>query len=115
MGVPPPVRTVTGILENIGGNSYPCGNGYGGAYAIRDLCDDNFDHTGLNFIGGAYPEAGFFPGGGPNNFAFYADQPTPAMIGSTFKASLKDAFLPTKTLSRFRTVWSIATCNGLVC
>ena len=96
MGVPPPVRTTTGVLD-IGGNSYTCGSGYGGAYAIRDLCDDNFD-KGLNFIGGAYPEAGFYPGGGPNNFAFYADQPTPTMMGSTFKASLKNEFLPTKTL-----------------
>ena len=97
MGVPPPVRTTIGTL-NIGGNSYPAGNGYGGGYTMRDLADDNFDHKGLNFIGGGYPFVGFYSGGGPNNFAYYADQPTPAMIGSTFKASLKDAFLPTKTV-----------------
>lgn len=101
MGVPPPTNLATGIMDNIGGNAYPCGSGYGGAYAIRDLCDDNFDHKGLNFIGGAYPEAGFYPGGGPNNFLYYADQPTPDMVGSKFKASLKDVFLPAKTLVVF--------------
>jgi gluconate 2-dehydrogenase alpha chain len=101
MGVPPPVRLAIGTLNNIGGNGYPAGNGYGGGYTMRDLADDNFDHKGLNFIGGAYPFVGTYLGGGPNNFAFYADQPTPDMIGGTFKASLKDAFLPTKTTMVF--------------
>ena len=98
MGVPPPVRMATGILSDIGANAYPAGSGYGGGYTMRDLADDNFDHTGLNFIGGGYPFVGTYAGGGPNNFLYYADQPTPEMIGSTFKASLKDVFLPTKSL-----------------
>lgn len=90
------VRTVTGTLANIGGNSYPAGNALGGGYTMLDLADDNFDHTGQNFIGGAYVLFGSYLGGGPGNFNFFAGAPSPSMIGSTFKATLKDRFLPTK-------------------
>ena len=37
---------------NFGSNTYSAGNALGGGYTFHDLCDDNFDHTGLNFIGG---------------------------------------------------------------
>lgn len=101
MGVPPlDTRVAIGVMD-IGGNSYPAGNLSGGGYAMLDLADDFFDHTGLNFIGGTFPVVGNYPGGGPNNFALYANAPAPNMIGSTFKASIKDTFLPTKTLVAF--------------
>jgi gluconate 2-dehydrogenase alpha chain len=97
MGVPgAAVRSASGTLDNIGGNSYPAGNAFGGGYAFRDLSDDNFDHMGLDFIGGAYVFSGLYLGGGPANFNIYAGSPSPNMIGSNFKASLKDHFLPTK-------------------
>ena len=63
-----------------------------------DLSDDNFDHTGLNFIGGAlYPEAGILPRWRTRATSLYTQNgPTPAMIGSTFKASIKNTFLANK-------------------
>jgi gluconate 2-dehydrogenase alpha chain len=101
VGFPPVVaRAATGTLDNIGGNSYPCGNASGGGVGMLDLADDNFDHTGQDFIGGAYPLIGFYPGGGPNCMNLYDNDPNPSMIGSAFKASLKDVFLPTKTQMR---------------
>ncbi len=90
------VRGVTGTLDNVGGNSYPAGNALGGGYAMLDLADDNFDHTGLDFIGGSYVIVGSYLGGGPNNFGLYSRAPSPNMMGSTFKAGIKDAFLPQK-------------------
>jgi gluconate 2-dehydrogenase alpha chain len=98
MGTPPPnFRVVIGTLDNVGGNRYPAGNGYGGGYSMLDLADDNFDHTGLDFIGGAYPFGiGTYLGNGPQNFSFYANQPAPTMVGSTFKEGLKDVYLPAK-------------------
>jgi gluconate 2-dehydrogenase alpha chain len=94
-------RSVTGTFANIGGNAYPAGSGFGGAWAMRDLADDNFDHTGLDFIGGAFVLFGRYLGSGPGNlFLGFATNPAPSMIGSTFKASLKDTYLPTKTVLR---------------
>jgi len=94
-------RSVSGTLENIGGNAYPAGNAFGGAYAMRDLADDNFDHSNLDFIGGAYAIFGLYPGRGPNNFGLgFATSPSPSMIGSSFKAQIKDACLPTRTTIR---------------
>ena len=90
------VRTVTGTLSDIGGTSYPSGNALGGGYAMLDLADDYFDHAGLDFIGGAYAIIGSYLGGGPGNFAIYASAPSPTMIGSTFKTTIKDRFLPSK-------------------
>lgn len=90
------VRTVTGTLDNIGGNSYPAGNGLGGGYTMLDLADDFFDHTGQDFIGGAYVLFGTYLGSGPANFNFFAGAPNPNMIGSKFKASIKNRFLPSK-------------------
>lgn len=63
---------------------------------MLDLADDYFDHKGLDFIGGAYPIVGAYLGGGPGNFDLYANAPDPSMMGSKFKASLKDKFLPPK-------------------
>ena len=100
MGVQPldgSTRIALGTLENVGGNGYPAGNATGGGVEILDFADDYFDHAGLNFIGGALLSAGSYLGSGPGNFNFYANGPAPSMIGSTFKASLKNAFLPTKT------------------
>jgi gluconate 2-dehydrogenase alpha chain len=98
MGVPGPnVRSVSGTLDNIGGNAYPAGNALGGGYSMLDLADDNFDHTGLDFIGGAYPIVGSYLGGGPANFDIFANGPDPSMMGSDFKASLKDHYLISKT------------------
>lgn len=84
---------ISGTL-NIGGNSYPAGNGSGGGYSIFELMDDNFDHTGLNFIGGALCSAGGYLGGGPGNITF-AGGASSAAMGSTFKATQKDKYLPT--------------------
>jgi len=96
-GVPPAgPATVSGTF-NIGGNAYPAGNALGGAVSFLDLADDNFDHTGLNFIGGGYPFIGVYPGAFPAgifSFGFYAG---PTSMGSGFKGALKDYFLPTKT------------------
>jgi gluconate 2-dehydrogenase alpha chain len=90
--------SVSASLPNIGGNSYPAGNGSGGSVDIYDLMDDNFDHTGINppFIGGSQVGAGGYPGGGPGNITF-AGGSSSANMGGTFKATQKDKYLPTKT------------------
>ncbi len=87
---------VSGTLSNIGGNAYPAGNGSGGSVDIYDLMDDNFDHTGLGFIGGSQIGAGGYPGGGPGNITF-AGGVSSASMGGTFKATQKDKYLQTKT------------------
>jgi len=95
--------SISGTLPNIGGNSYPAGNGSGGSVDIYDLMDDNFDHSaaGLNgnppFIGGAEIGFGGYPGGGPGNITF-AGGVTSASMGPVFKATQKDKYLPTKTV-----------------
>jgi len=86
---------VSASLPNIGGNSYPAGNGSGGSVDIYDLMDDNFDHTGLNFIGGSEIGAGGYLGGGPGNITF-AGGSSSANMGGTFKATQKDKYLPSK-------------------
>ena len=99
MGTPgAKVRTATGTFTDIGANTYNVGNAFSGGYAMLDLADDNFDHKGQNFIGGAYVTFGNNPGSGASNFGAYAGSPLPSMIGTSFKASLKDRFLPTKTV-----------------
>jgi gluconate 2-dehydrogenase alpha chain len=96
-GVPPPqVASVTGILD-VGGNAYPSGNAEGGAVDILDLADDNFDHKGLDFIGGGMLRMGTYYGGGPANLIDIAGQVSAASMGSQFKAGLKDYYLLTKT------------------
>jgi len=80
----------------IGGNSYSAGNASGGGNQIYDFADDNFDHTGLNFIGGGTVAVGGYQGGGPGNFSGIAGAATIGTMGSTFKAGLKDRYLPTK-------------------
>jgi gluconate 2-dehydrogenase alpha chain len=103
----PKAREAKGTIDSLGANAYTCGNAFGGGYAMLDLADDYFDHTGLDFIGGAYVSAGLYLGGGassdggPNNWALFAytsdsPGPIPDMIGSKWKAQMKDHFLPTK-------------------
>ncbi|MGA2663911.1 MAG: hypothetical protein ABSF83_03110 [Nitrososphaerales archaeon] len=88
--------TATGIIP-IGGNTYPSGNASGGGYIFHDLSDDNFDHTGLNFIGGLgmVEGIGTYAGGGPGNLSTYAAQAAPTNIGSAYKATWKDRYLVT--------------------
>jgi gluconate 2-dehydrogenase alpha chain len=88
---------VTATLPNNGGNAYPAGNGSGGSVDIYDLMDDNFDHTGLGFIGGSEISAGGYPGGGPGNITF-AGGVSSASMGGTFKTTQKDKYLQTKTV-----------------
>ena len=79
---------------NIGANAYPAGNGSGGQYNVRDLADDNFDHTGLNFIGGINTlGVGGYAGSGPGFASNYYGAAAPGNIGSTYKASWKDFYL----------------------
>jgi gluconate 2-dehydrogenase alpha chain len=95
-GVPPPnVASVTGTL-NIGGNLYPAGNAEGGGVDILDLADDNFNHSGLSFIGGGMLRMGVYLGSGPSNLTI-ASGVGPHSMGSSFKASLKDYYLPKTT------------------
>lgn len=94
-----PSASVSGVV-NVGANAYPAGNASGGGYEILDFADDNFDHTGLNFIGGGDLEVGLYAGGGPNNLAIASGgfgTASAATIGSSYKASVKDSNLPTKT------------------
>jgi gluconate 2-dehydrogenase alpha chain len=88
---------------NIGANGYPAGNGSGGQYNIRDLADDNFDHTGLNFIGGLNTlGVGGYAGSGPGFASSYYAAASPANIGSKYKAGWKDYYLKTsQTVSIF--------------
>jgi gluconate 2-dehydrogenase alpha chain len=86
--------SVSGTL-NIGANGYPAGNGAGGGYSMFDLMDDNFDHTGLNFIGGTLVSAGGYQGSGPGNITFAGGVGSSAM-GGQFKATQKDKYLLTK-------------------
>jgi gluconate 2-dehydrogenase alpha chain len=87
--------SVSGTVP-IGGNAYPAGNASGGGYTIYDLADDNFDHTGLGFIGGATVGFGGYLGGGPGNLSAFGSSMSPANIGSTFKQTLKNRYLVTK-------------------
>jgi gluconate 2-dehydrogenase alpha chain len=87
--------SISGTIP-IGGNAYPAGNASGGGYSIFDFADDNFDHTGLNFIGGATFGAGGYLGGGPGNLSAFGSSMSPSNIGSTFKQTLKNKYLVTK-------------------
>jgi gluconate 2-dehydrogenase alpha chain len=95
-GVPPPnVSSVTGTL-NVGANLYPSGNAEGGQIDILDLADDNFSHAGKNFIGGGMLRMGAYPGGGPGNLTL-ASAAGPQSMGSQYKATLKNKWLPDTT------------------
>jgi gluconate 2-dehydrogenase alpha chain len=98
-GYPPYTGTsVSGKLTNIGSNSYSAGNASGGSIDIYDLMDDNFDHTNLNFIGGAQIGMGGYAGGGPGNITLAGGvSPSNTGVGGTFKANQKDKYLPTST------------------
>jgi gluconate 2-dehydrogenase alpha chain len=81
---------------NIGANAYPAGNGSGGQYNVRDLADDNFDHTGLNFIGGINTlGVGGYAGSGPGFASSYYGAASPSNIGSAYKATWKNNYLKT--------------------
>src|SRR5215467_9988141 len=80
---------------NIGGNSYPAGNGSGGGVSVFDLMDDNFDHSALGFMGGALFGAGGYLGGGPSNITTAGGAGSTSW-GSTYKQSQQNKFLPTK-------------------
>jgi gluconate 2-dehydrogenase alpha chain len=80
---------------NIGGNSYPAGNGSGGGMSVFDLMDDNFSHANLNFIGGGLFGAGGYMGGGPGNITMAGGVGSGSM-GSTFKQTQQNKYLPTK-------------------
>jgi len=86
---------VSGTL-NLGGNAYPAGNGSGGSVDIYDLMDDNFDHTGQNFIGGSQIGMGGYPGGGPGNITMAGGVGSGSM-GGIFKATQQNKYLPTTT------------------
>lgn len=89
----PPASNATGVL-NIGGNAYPAGAGSGGGYQMQDFADDNFDHKGLDFIGGNNIAAGGYLGSGPGLITQV--QPGPTNFGKAYKATLKDIKLPPK-------------------
>lgn len=80
-------------------NAYPWGPSFGGGYTNLDQADDFFDHTGLEFIGGAY--TGFSPGqyasslgnGAIVNQSSIANGATINSMGSAYKASLKNKYL----------------------
>jgi gluconate 2-dehydrogenase alpha chain len=106
-----PARSSTGTLA-IGGNAYSAGNGQGGAAQILDLADDNFDHTGMNFIGGSRVIVGGYLGAGPGNLGI-ATGVNANNIGSNYKASVKNKFLPTKQTLTFSAagMWPSVTTN----
>lgn len=89
--------SVSGTI-NLGANAYPAGNGAGGGYSILDWADNNFDHTGLNFVGGTLVSVGGYAGGGPANLTV-ASNFSAANIGSAYKASVKNYYLHTTTTS----------------
>ena len=61
---------------------------------MLDLAADNFDHTGLNFIGGAAISMGNYLGGNVNTLTLVALGPN--NFGSGYKTALKGAKLPTQ-------------------
>jgi gluconate 2-dehydrogenase alpha chain len=89
-----PARSASGTLS-IGGNSYSAGNGQGGGTQMLDLADDNFDHTGKNYIGGSRVVVGAYLGSGPGNLAV-ATSVGASNIGSSYKGSQKNRYLPQK-------------------
>jgi gluconate 2-dehydrogenase alpha chain len=77
----------------IGGNAYSAGNGKGGGFQIEDYKNDNFDHTGLDFISGGVFGPGQYLGAGTSLINMTNAQKqtlTPA-----FHASVKNVKLPT--------------------
>ena len=81
----------------IGANGYPAGNASGGGFDLYDFMDDNFDHTGLDFIGGAQFSSGDYAGSGPGNLTGIAGSSSPTRMGSSYKASIKDTYLRTSS------------------
>jgi len=85
------VTNVRGTV-NIGANAYSAGNAAGGGFVMQDFADDNFDHKGLNFFGGANIAMGNYPGNAPALFRTIS--PSKSNFGSTWKATQKDVKLP---------------------
>jgi gluconate 2-dehydrogenase alpha chain len=81
-----------GSMAGLGLNSYPAGNAAGGDTFIYDFMDDNFDHTGLNFIGGAQQSAGGYSGGGPGNLTT-AGGVSSGSQGSKYKATQQNKYI----------------------
>jgi gluconate 2-dehydrogenase alpha chain len=89
----PSATSASGTID-MGGNRYPAGNASGGGYTIEDFADDNFNHNGLNFIGGANISVGGYLGSAPGQLTLTSAGPN--NFGSAYKATLIDAMLPTK-------------------
>jgi gluconate 2-dehydrogenase alpha chain len=87
-------RSVTGTLP-IGQNLYQAGNGSGGGYTIYDFADDNIDHTGMAQpgIGGPTISVGNYAGNAPTDVST-AVAGTASTMGSTWKATLKNKYVP---------------------
>ncbi|MCL4437269.1 MAG: GMC family oxidoreductase [Thaumarchaeota archaeon] len=98
LGDGPAATSVSGTL-NMATNTYSCGNQAGGGYVMLDLADDNFDHKGQNFIGGAPISYGNFLGAGPNMVTAF--NPGKTSWGSAWKKGLKDMKLPSKLTVSF--------------
>ena len=81
----------SGKVAGLGLNSFSAGNAAGGDAFIYDFMDDNFDHTGLNFVGGAQQSAGGYSGGGPGNLT-QAGGVSSASQGSAYKATQKNKY-----------------------
>lgn len=79
-----------GIIPGLGLNALT-GNAAGGGYTLFEFMEDGFDHTGLNFIGGAQQSAGGYAGGGPGNMVTSGSS-GPGSQGSKYKASLKNRY-----------------------
>jgi gluconate 2-dehydrogenase alpha chain len=101
-GYAPYIGTAVSGTVNIGGNAYSAGNAAGSA-SMFDVADDNFDHTGLGFIGGATIGGGGYLGGGPSALSAISTSSPSSLpgsaitgLGSTFKATLKNKNLVTK-------------------
>jgi len=91
-----PSTSGASVQLNIGANTYCSGNAAGGGYAMLDFTDvnPNFTHptTFIGGVGGTY--IGDYLGSGPNTFT--STLPSRTNFGSTWKAGLKDAKIPTK-------------------
>jgi len=82
----------SGSVPSLATNSFPAGNAAGGDTFIYDFMDDSFDHTGLNFVGGAQQSAGGYSGSGPGNLTA-AGGVTSGSMGSTFKQTQQNKYI----------------------
>ena len=80
-----------GSMAGMATNSFPAGNASGGDTFLYDFMDDNFDHTGLNFVGGAQQSAGGYSGSGPGNLTT-AGGVSSGSQGSKYKATQQNKY-----------------------